>query len=62
MKWLTDILTKNRKTSTAGALAGIPVIIQGVTNRDWAMALAGLGMVLTGLFASDVKDAEKPEA
>lgn len=62
MKWLTDILTRNRKTSTAGALAGIPVIIQGVTNRDWAMALAGLGMVLTGLFASDAKDAEKPEA
>jgi len=62
MKWLTDILTKNRKTSTAGALAGIPVIIQGVSNRDWALALAGLGMVLTGLFASDTKTDENPGA
>ena len=53
MKWLTDILGKNRKTSTAGALAGIPVIIEGVQNRNWTLVLAGLGMVLTGLFAKD---------
>ena len=56
MKWLTDILAKNRKTSTAGALAGIPVIIEGVQSRNWTLVLAGVGMVLTGLFAKDQSD------
>lgn len=59
MKWL-DILTKNRKTTTGGALAGVPLIIEGIQSKNWGLALAGLGMVLTGLFAKD--HTEEPPA
>ncbi len=60
MKWLTDLFSKDRKTSTAGALAGVPFIIEGIQKQDWTMVLAGVGMILTGLFASD-KSAEKKQ-
>ena len=46
---------ENVKTSLFGAVAGLPVIWQGAEAGDWKMMLAGLGMLLVGIFASDAK-------
>jgi hypothetical protein len=51
MKQLVD----NVKTSLFGAVAGLPVIFEGVQAGDWKMILAGVGMFLVGIFASDAK-------
>jgi hypothetical protein len=51
MKQLVD----NVKTSLFGAVAGLPVIWEGAEAGDWKMILAGIGMFLVGLFASDAK-------
>ena len=51
MKQLVD----NVKTSLFGAVAGLPVIFEGVQAGDWKMILAGVGMFLVGIFASDSK-------
>jgi hypothetical protein len=48
----------NVKTSLFGAVAGLPVIWEGAEAGDWKMILAGIGMFLVGIFASDAK-AEK---
>ena len=54
MKQLVD----NVKTSVFGSVAGLPIIWQGAEAGDWKMILAGIGMFLVGIFASDAK-AEK---
>ena len=33
----------------------LPVIWEGAMANDWKMVLAGLGMLLVGIFASDAK-------
>jgi len=45
----------NVKTSLFGAVAGLPVIWEGAEAGDWKMILAGIGMFLVGIFASDSK-------
>ena len=45
----------NVKTSLFGAVAGLPVIWEGAEAGDWKMILAGIGMFLVGIFASDAK-------
>ena len=44
---------KNWKTSVLGAVGGLPMIIQGVINQDWAMVITGVASVLLGFFAKD---------
>jgi hypothetical protein len=48
-------MMENVKTSLFGAVAGLPVIWEGAMANDWKMVLAGLGMLLVGVFASDAK-------
>jgi hypothetical protein len=48
-------MMENVKTSLFGAVAGLPVIWEGAMANDWKMVLAGLGMLLVGIFASDAK-------
>jgi hypothetical protein len=48
-------MMENVKTSLFGAVAGLPVIWEGAIANDWKMVLAGLGMLLVGIFASDAK-------
>jgi len=51
MKQMID----NVKTSLFGAVAGLPMIYEGAMANDWKLVLAGLGMLLVGIFASDSK-------
>jgi hypothetical protein len=48
-------MLENLKTSLFGAVAGLPMIYEGAMANDWKMVLAGLGMLLVGIFASDAK-------
>jgi hypothetical protein len=46
---------ENLKTSLFGAVAGLPMIYEGAMAQDWKLMLAGIGMLLVGLFAKDSK-------
>ena len=43
----------NIKTSLFGAIAGLPLIIDGVSGKDWTKIASGIGALLVGLFAKD---------
>lgn len=45
-------IIKNWKTTSAGC-AALPMIIEGITEKNVSKALLGLGILLTGLFAKD---------
>lgn len=45
----------NLKTSVFGAVAGLPIIYEGLQKQDVPMILAGLGMLLVGIFAKDIE-------
>lgn len=44
---------RNIKTSLFGAVAGLPLIVEGVVSKDWGKIATGLGTLLIGLFAKD---------
>lgn len=44
---------KNIKTSVFGAVAGLPIIIDGIGTKDITKILGGIGALLVGLFAKD---------
>jgi hypothetical protein len=46
-------MMENVKTSLFGAVAGLPMIWEGAMAQDWKLVLAGIGMLLVGLFAKD---------
>jgi hypothetical protein len=46
-------LFQNIKTTIFGAVAGIPMILDGVAHKDWAKIATGVGTLLIGLFAKD---------
>jgi len=46
-------MMENVKTSLFGAVAGLPMIWEGAIAQDWKLVLAGVGMLLVGLFAKD---------
>lgn len=46
---------ENLKTSVFGAVAGLPIIFEGIQNNHVPTILAGLGMLLVGIFAKDAK-------
>lgn len=43
----------NVKTTLFGAVAGLPVIFDGIEKQDISLILTGLGMLLVGIFAKD---------
>lgn len=45
----------NLKTTLFGAVAGLPLLIEGLLSKDWSKALEGLGILLIGIFAKDAK-------
>jgi hypothetical protein len=47
------ILFSNIKTTLFGAVAGIPMILEGVASKDWSKIATGVGTLLIGLFAKD---------
>ena len=44
---------KNWKTSLAGAIGGLPQIIQGIIAKDWAAVGSGVALMIVGFFAKD---------
>ena len=46
-------LFANIKTTLFGSFTGASLIVEGVGNKDWGLILAGVGALLTGLFAKD---------
>jgi hypothetical protein len=46
----------NLKTTVFGAVAGLPVLVEGVLTKDVTKILAGAGMLLVGIFAKDVEN------
>jgi hypothetical protein len=43
----------NIKTTIFGAVAGLPILGQGIATKDVVKILAGIGTILVGLFAKD---------
>jgi hypothetical protein len=43
----------NIKTTIFGAVAGLPLLIDGIANKDIAKIFGGIGTLLVGLFAKD---------
>lgn len=46
-------ILKNFKTSIFGAVAGLPMIVEGVGAKDISKIAIGVGTLLIGLFAKD---------
>jgi hypothetical protein len=49
-------ILRNLKTTLLGSFTGLPVIAHGMESKDPVVIITGLGLFLTGLFASDAKD------
>jgi hypothetical protein len=47
-KFITNI-----KTTIFGAIAGLPILGEGIVTKDIVKILAGIGTILVGLFAKD---------
>lgn len=43
----------NIKTTMFGAVAGLPLLIDGIASKDIAKILSGIGTLLVGFFAKD---------
>lgn len=44
---------KNWKTTGAGCIGGLPLLIEGISTKDLGKVIYGLGLVLVGIFAKD---------
>lgn len=45
----------NWKTTIAGLTTGVPLIITGVTTKDWSLVVSGASAILLGILAKDVE-------
>ena len=45
----------NLKTTLAGILAGAPILINGILEKDVQKIVEGAGIILVGFFAKDAK-------
>ena len=48
-------ILKNLKTSIFGAVAGLPIIAEGIQSKNVAQIISGLGALLVGLLAKDAE-------
>lgn len=46
-------ILKNIKTSIAGSIAGLPLILDGLATKNWVQIVSGIGILITGLLAKD---------
>lgn len=46
-------ILKNIKTSLAGSIAGLPMILEGLASKNWIQIISGIGILITGLLAKD---------
>ena len=50
-------LFSNIKTTLFGTVAGLPIIIDGIAQKNIGTILSGIGALLVGLFAKDSSNA-----
>jgi hypothetical protein len=43
----------NIKTTVFGAVAGLPLLVDGIATKDFTKIFSGIGAILVGLFAKD---------
>jgi hypothetical protein len=48
-------ILKNLKTSVFGAVAGLPMIADGIANKNIIQIVSGIGALLVGLLAKDAE-------
>ena len=48
-------LLQNLKTSIFGAVAGLPLIAEGITHKNFVQIISGIGALLVGLLAKDAE-------
>ena len=48
-------ILKNLKTSIFGAVAGLPIIAEGIQDKNIVQIISGLGALLIGLMAKDAE-------
>lgn len=48
-------ILKNLKTSIFGAVAGLPIIAEGIQSKNVVQIISGLGALLVGLLAKDAE-------
>ena len=48
-------ILKNLKTSIFGAVAGLPMIAEGIQGKNIVQIISGLGALLVGLLAKDAE-------
>jgi hypothetical protein len=48
-------LLQNLKTSIFGAVAGLPIIVEGIQQKNIVHIISGLGAFLVGLLAKDAE-------
>jgi len=46
-------ILQNLKTSIFGAVAGLPIIVEGIQSKNTIQIISGLGALLVGLMAKD---------
>ena len=46
-------ILKNIKTSFFGSIAGLPLVVDGIANKDVAMVISGVATLILGLMAKD---------
>ena len=46
-------ILKNIKTSFFGSIAGLPLVVDGIANKDAAMIVSGVATLILGLMAKD---------
>lgn len=49
-------IINNIKTSLAGCFAGLPMILDGITSKNWLQIISGIGILITGLLAKDANN------
>lgn len=48
-------ILQNLKTTVFGAVAGLPIIAEGIQNKNVVQIISGLGALLVGLLAKDAE-------
>ena len=44
---------KNIKTSLFGSVAGLPLVVEGISKKDYALVISGVATLVLGLMAKD---------
>lgn len=48
-------ILQNLKTSVFGAVAGLPIIAEGIQSKNIFQIISGIGALLVGLLAKDAE-------